>query len=76
VSAVQNLLVRASAAAAETFGMRAAQEWADGFVFSEATRTTDAKLFAQVGFDFVRLCEKKRASTAHDRLTRNVFGNN
>ncbi len=69
VSAVQNLLFRASAAAAETFGMRAAQEWADGFTFSEVTRTTDAKLFAHVGFDFVKLCEAKRASTAHDRLT-------
>jgi hypothetical protein len=80
VSAVQNLLVHASAAAAETFGMRAAQEWADGFVFSEVTRTTDANSFAQVGFDFVKLCEVKRASTAHDEervrrlLTLEEFG--
>jgi hypothetical protein len=44
--------------------MRAAQEWAAGFTFSEVTRTTDAKLFAHVGFDFAKLCEVK-----HDRLT-------
>jgi hypothetical protein len=37
VSKVQKLLMRASAVAAATFGMRAAQEWANGFVFSVDT---------------------------------------
>ncbi len=69
VSKVQKLLMRASAVAAETFGMRSAQEWANGFVFSEETQTLDAKLFEQNDFDFVRLCAAKRASTAGDRLS-------
>jgi hypothetical protein len=50
-SQVHNLLVRASAAAAETFGMRVAQEWAAGFVFATEVHTRDASHFAQVGFD-------------------------
>jgi hypothetical protein len=49
--------------------MRAAQEWANGFVFSEETQTLDARLFEQNDFDFVRLCAAKRASTAGDRLS-------
>jgi hypothetical protein len=69
VSLVQNLLMRASVAAAETYGIRAAQEWADGFVFSADAQSRDAALFQQVGFDFVQLCSAKRALRAADRLS-------
>jgi hypothetical protein len=57
---VKELLVRASVAA-ETYGICAAQEWADGFVFSTDTRSRDATLF--------QLCSAKRALMASDRLS-------
>ncbi len=61
--------MRASVAAAETYGIRAAQEWADGFVFSADAQSRDAALFQQVGFDFVQLCSAKRALRAADCLS-------
>ncbi len=46
-----------------------AQEWADGFVCAPEVHTRDALLFAQVDFDFARLCRVKRDPTRFDRLT-------
>jgi hypothetical protein len=69
VPAVKAMLVESFAAAAESFGTRAAQEWAAGFVFPQSTLLADAGLFAQVDFDFAALCAAKRVGNASDRLS-------
>jgi hypothetical protein len=68
VPAVKSMLVESFAAAAEFFGIRAAQEWAAGFTFPLSTLSADAALFARVDFDFPALCAAKRQANAGDRI--------
>jgi hypothetical protein len=69
VPTVKNMLSEFFAAAAESFGTRAAQVWADGFVFPSEALLNDAKMFEQCDFDFAALCDAKRTATAHDCIS-------
>jgi hypothetical protein len=69
VSTVRAVLHEAVQSAAVTFGTRAAEEWADGFVFTPAMRGRDATLLRNCGGDFVQLCAHKRAKGARNRLS-------
>ncbi len=69
VSTVRAVLREAVQSAAVTFGTRAAEEWADGFVFTPAMCGRDATLLKNCGGDFVQLCAQKRAKGAKNRLS-------
>ncbi len=66
---IREVLNEAMAAAAESFGIRAAQEWAEGFLFPEDCRTQDAILFQANNLNFDDFIQAKRAPTASDRLS-------
>jgi hypothetical protein len=66
---VRAVLREAVKSAAVTFGTRAAEEWADGFVFSPEMRGRDATLLTSCGGDFVRLCAHRRTKGAANRLS-------
>ncbi len=69
VSTVRAMLHEAVQSAAVTFGTRAAEEWADGFVFKPAIGGRDATLLKDCGGDFVQLCAHKRAKGAQNQLS-------
>jgi hypothetical protein len=67
VSTVRVVLHEAVQSAAVTFGTRAAEEWADGFVFTPAIRGRDATLLKDYGGDCVQ--PHKRAKGTQNRLS-------
>lgn len=69
LSRVEALLHEAIVAASETYGMAAAQIWADGFTFPEEARGSDAEVFLRHDMDFAQLCSEKRKGRAGDRLS-------
>lgn len=68
-SAIEAVLKEAIAAAAESYGVRACQLWADGFQLSKESREQDLQLFRSCGNDFTRFVQAKRQPRAADRLS-------
>jgi hypothetical protein len=68
-TAVFSILKEALASSATSFCSRAAQTWADGFVFPPEAKEGDATLLRQCGGDFDALWAIKRAMGAADKLS-------
>jgi hypothetical protein len=68
-TALEGLLREAIAVNAESFGIKAAQEWADGFEFPPECKSDDADLFEKCGNDFGKFIASKRRKTRKNRLS-------
>ena len=66
---MHSLLAEAHTFASETFGTRAASEWANGFTFPPRVYDTDAAALTAHNEDFTAFVAAKQASQQHARLS-------